>query len=51
MDSNDMAPIEVLPGGGETCDHGTCTNPPTNNYKGDCLCDQHFQQYMAMQLD
>ena len=49
--TSEMVALERLNNGRGTCDRGNCTGNPTNKYKGDRLCDHHFQQYMAMQLD
>ena len=50
MDSDETLAMAALDSSRETCDYGHCTGNPTNSYKGDRLCDQHFQQYMAMEL-
>ncbi|SEQ31419.1 hypothetical protein SAMN04489841_1433 [Natrinema salaciae] len=48
MDTADTLALELRNDGRGTCDRGNCTRDPTNSYKGDRLCDQHFQQFMAM---
>lgn len=51
MDHAETLAFERMNNGRGTCDRGNCTGNPTNSYKGDCLCDRHFQKYMAMALD